>query len=107
MVELGLIESRGSAGTSESARETYDFFLYIAGASPRSKQAVVNVKKLCESSLTGCYTLSVVDILQQPQAAKDAQIIAIPTLIKKLPKPVRLFVGDMSNQEDILRELAG
>lgn len=84
-----------------------DLFLYIAGSSPRSKRAVDNVKQICGSLQPRNCDLTVVDILQQPQAAKDNQIIAIPTLIKKLPIPIRLFVGDMSNRDEILHALEG
>jgi circadian clock protein KaiB len=95
-----------SAGNGEmiaSDPKPYDLCLYIAGASPRSLQAISILRTLCNTSLAGICVFKVVDILQQPQAAKDAQIIAVPTLIKKEPKPVRLFIGDMSNSAEILR----
>jgi circadian clock protein KaiB len=101
------IESNKQDGEVDSIRKVYDLYLYIAGSFPRSLQAVANVRKLCENSLSGICDLKVVDILQQPQVAKDDQIIAVPTLIKKLPKPVRILIGDMSNTDDILRALEG
>lgn len=99
------IESINSSRLTDSAQNTYALCLFIAGSSPRSSQAVANVRKLCADSLPGVCDLEVVDILQQPQVAKDNQIIAVPTLIKKLPKPIRLFVGDMSNGEAILQAM--
>jgi circadian clock protein KaiB len=82
--------------------ETYVLRLYIAGKTPRSTQAIMNIKKICEENLKNHYELEVIDIYQQPELAKDAQIIAAPTLIKKLPLPLRKFIGDMSNRERIL-----
>lgn len=101
------IEPNKEDGEADYAKKTYDLYLYIAGSSPRSQQAVANVRNLCENSLAGNYKLKVVDIFQQPQAAKEDQIIAVPTLIKKSPKPVRLFIGDMSNKDDILLGIGG
>ena len=76
--------------------------LYVAGATPRSTQAIMNVKKICEEHLSGHYDLEVVDIYQQPVLAKDEQIIAVPTLIKKLPLPLRRFIGSMADVQRIL-----
>ena len=104
-MEMMEIESAGNDGGGGSERKTCELCLYIAGSSPRSQQAVSNVKKICRNSLNLVCDLIVVDILQQPQIAKEDQIIAVPTLIKKLPKPIRLFVGDMSNEDYILRVL--
>lgn len=80
----------------------YVLHLYIAGATPKSTRAIVNIKKICEEYLKGRYELKVVDIYQQPVLAKGEQIIAAPTLLKKLPLPLRKFIGDMSNTEKIL-----
>ena len=82
--------------------QTYVLRLYISGITPRSTQAIVNIKKICEENLKGRYELEVIDIYQQPELAKDAEIIAAPTLIKKLPLPLRKLIGDMSNRERIL-----
>ena len=76
--------------------------LYVAGITPRSRQAIENIKKLCAEHLKGRYELDVIDIYQQPALAKEAQLIVAPTLIKKLPLPLRKFIGDMSNEERIL-----
>jgi circadian clock protein KaiB len=80
----------------------YVLRLYVVGLSPRSRQAINNIKKLCDEYLKGRYELEVIDIYQQSEMAKEAQLIAAPTLIKKLPLPLRRFIGDMSNKERIL-----
>jgi circadian clock protein KaiB len=76
--------------------------LYITGTTPKSIKAVMNIKKICEEHLKGRYDLEVVDIYQQPVLAKGEQIIAAPTLIRKLPLPLRKLIGDMSDTERIL-----
>jgi len=86
----------------KSAKEKYHLRLYVAGTTPRSLTAVANIKKICEEHLQGRYDLEVIDIYQQPTLAKGEQIIAAPTLIKKLPLPLRKFIGDMADQERIL-----
>jgi circadian clock protein KaiB len=83
-------------------RAKYVFRLYVTGMTPKSTLAIANVQKLCEKHLTGCYELKVIDIYQQPKLAKGEQIIATPTLIKKLPLPLRKFIGDMSDTERFL-----
>jgi len=86
----------------KSGTEKYVLRLYVAGTTPRSVQAITNIKKICEEHLKGRYDLEVVDVYQQPTLAMGEQIIAAPTLIKKLPLPLRKFIGDMTNQERIL-----
>jgi circadian clock protein KaiB len=76
--------------------------LYVAGYSPKSVSAITNIKKICEENLQGRYELDVIDLYQQPQLAQGEQIIAVPTLIKKLPPPLRRIIGDMSNTERVL-----
>jgi circadian clock protein KaiB len=85
-----------------SGHEVYILRLYITGMTPNSKRAVENVKKICEQHLQGRYELEVVDIYQQPSLAQQEQIIAAPTLVKKLPGPLRRLIGDMSNTEKVL-----
>ena len=87
---------------AEAAGGTYVLRLYIAGTTPRSSRAVMNIKEILERNLSSHYDLEVIDIYQQPGMAKDQQIIAAPTLIKELPPPLRKFIGDMSNTEKIL-----
>ena len=81
---------------------SYVLRLYVAGMTPQSVRAIANVKKLCEEYLQGKYELEVVDLYQQPQLAQGEQIIAAPTLIKKLPLPLRRIIGDMSKTERVL-----
>jgi len=76
--------------------------LYVTGMTPRSIQAISNLKKICEEHLRGRYELEIVDIYQQPELGREAQLVAAPTLIKKLPLPVRKLIGDMSNEERVL-----
>lgn len=82
--------------------EKYVLKLYITGATPRSTKAIMDIRGICEEYLKGRYKLEIIDIFQQPVLAKGEQIIAAPTLIKKLPHPLRRFIGDMSNKEKIL-----
>ena len=82
--------------------ERYILRLYITGMTPQSVRAIANVKKICEEHLHGRYELEVIDLYQQPQLAKGEQIIAAPTLIKKLPLPLRRIIGDMSKTERVL-----
>ena len=86
----------------KSEEEKYLLKLYVTGLTPASTRAISNIKKICEEHLKGRYELDVIDILQNPVLAKGEQIIAAPTLIKKLPVPIRKFIGDMSNTERIL-----
>lgn len=80
----------------------YILKLYVAGQSPKSVNAIANIKKICEENLQGRYELDVIDLYQQPQLAQGEQIIAVPTLIRKLPPPLRRIIGDMSNTERVL-----
>ena len=86
----------------KSGEEKYVLKLYVTGMTPRSMKAVTNIKEICEKHLSGRYELEIDDIFQQPVLAKGEQIIAAPTLIKKLPLPLRRFIGDMSDVEKIL-----
>ena len=79
--------------------------LFVAGATARSHQAVLRVRQLCEAGLKGNYELEVIDIYQQPGLARDNQIVATPTLIKELPRPVRRFIGNLANTIGLLGEL--
>lgn len=76
--------------------------LYVAGQTSKSIKAITNVKNICEEYLHGEYQLKVIDLYQQPQLAKGEQIIALPTLIKKVPPPLRRIIGDMSNLDGVL-----
>lgn len=88
---------RGTRGTDQ-----WNLRLYVAGQTPRAVAAFANLKKLCEEFLAGKYHIEVIDLLKSPQLAKGDQIIAVPTLVRKLPQPVRKIIGDLSNKEAVL-----
>jgi len=83
-------------------RAKYIFRLYVSGSSTRSLRAVYNLRKLCEEYLQDDYDLRVIDIYKNPDAAREEQIIAAPTLVKQLPQPLRRFIGDLSNKKKLL-----
>lgn len=76
--------------------------LYVAGQTPRSLTAFANLKKICEEHLCGQYKIEVIDLLENPQLAKGDQILAVPTLVRKLPPPIKKIIGDLSNTERVL-----
>jgi len=82
--------------------EKYVLKLYITGMTPRAERAVANMRRICDEELDGKYKLIVVDVLEQPQLAEDEKILATPTLIKELPRPLRRIIGDMSDKEKVL-----
>src|ERR1700689_5565189 len=82
--------------------EQYVLRLYITGTSPRSMRAISNLKEICEAYLKGRYTLEVIDLYQQPALAEGDQILAAPTLIKRLPSPLKRLIGDMTDKHKIL-----
>ncbi|MFH1908625.1 MAG: circadian clock protein KaiB [Chloroflexota bacterium] len=81
---------------------TFVLRLYVAGQTPKSIVAFANLKKICEEHLAGRYQIEVIDLLENPKLARGDQILAIPTLVKKLPPPVRKIIGDLSNTERVL-----
>ena len=87
---------------SENSPEVWDLRLYVAGQSPRSVTAFSNLKKICDEHLSGRYNIEVVDLVQHPQLAAGDQIVAIPTLVRKLPQPLRRIVGDLRDTERAL-----
>jgi len=91
-----------ASSTPEPDEQRYLLRLYVTGMTPRSRIAIANARSLCEEFLKGRYELEVIDITERPQLAKDEQIIAAPTLIKKLPLPLRRLVGDLSNKDRVL-----
>ncbi|MRG44635.1 circadian clock protein KaiB [Chitinophaga sp. SYP-B3965] len=82
--------------------EKWELRLYIAGNTPKSMTALANLKKYCEQHLPDKYTLEIIDLLVQPQLAAGDQIFAIPTLVRKVPVPIRKIIGDLSNEEKVL-----
>jgi circadian clock protein KaiB len=93
------------AARPNGPEQTYLLRLYVTGSTPRSARSIFNIRKLCEERLLGRYQLEVVDIYQQPEMARQEQIVAAPTLIKKLPLPLRKLVGDLSDEERVLTGL--
>lgn len=87
---------------SHSEPEVWILRLYVAGQTPKSVAAFANLKKICEEHLAGLYQIEVIDLLVNPQLARDDQILAIPTLLRKLPTPVCKLIGDLSNTERTL-----
>ncbi|HPX48879.1 MAG TPA: circadian clock KaiB family protein [Deltaproteobacteria bacterium] len=82
--------------------EIWELRLYVAGQTPKSVQAFANLKKICEEYLAGKYRIEVVDLLDNPQLAQGDQILAVPTLVRKLPPPLKKIIGDLSNTERVL-----
>ena len=90
---------------SQEPEENPDFWqlrLYVAGQTPKSLAAFANLKKICEEHLSGKYRIEIIDLLENPTLAVGDQILAIPTLVRKLPEPVRKIIGDLSNTERVL-----
>lgn len=102
---ISAIDSLAQASTS-SKNDTYLLRLYVSGQTTRSVRAIENLKQLCEDYLTGRYEIEIIDVYQQPERLKDEQIIAVPTLIRKLPLPVRKVIGDLSDTGRVLVGLA-
>jgi circadian clock protein KaiB len=91
--------------TSTETQKTSDMWelrLYVAGQTPNSMRAFANLQKICEEHLKGKYTIEVIDLLKNPQLAAGDQILAIPTLVRKLPEPIRKIIGDLSNTERVI-----
>jgi len=91
-----------SSKSSRRTQKTWDLRLYVAGQTPKSLAAFANLKKICEEHLAGQYHIEVIDLLKNPQLASGDQILAIPTLVRKLPEPIRKIIGDLSDTERVL-----
>lgn len=91
-----------AASHDRPSTPTWDLRLYIAGKTPRATAALANLRRICDEHLSGTYAIEVVDLLQSPQLAAGDQIVAVPTLVRKLPEPVRKIIGDLSNTEKVL-----
>jgi circadian clock protein KaiB len=87
---------------TDARKEVWNLRLYVAGQTPKSLAAFANLKKICEEHLAGKYKIEVIDLLKDPQLAKGHQIIAIPTLVRELPEPLKKIIGDMANTERVL-----
>ena len=91
-----------AAAASPAEENTWELRLYVAGQTQKSTTALANLKRYCEQHLSGRYSLEVIDLLQHPQLAEGDQILAIPTLVRKVPEPIRKIIGDLSNEEKVL-----
>jgi len=88
--------------TPSSEGRVYRLRLYVAGQTPKSVLAFTNLKQICEEHLQGRYEIEIIDLLQNPQLARGDQILAVPTLVRRLPEPIKKIIGDLSNTERVL-----
>ena len=95
------VKRRTSASPRRPAK-LWQLRLYVMDQMPKSLRAFENLKKMCETHLKGRYRITVIDLLKQPQLAKGDQILAVPTVVRKLPKPVRTIIGNLSNTDHVL-----
>jgi circadian clock protein KaiB len=93
---------RRASGGQRRPEKLWQLRLYVAGQTPKSLTAFSNLKQICESHLSGRYSIEVIDLVEQPQLSKGDQILAIPTLVRKLPQPVRKIIGDLSDTQRVL-----
>ena len=84
------------------APELFDLRLYVAGQTPKAMRALENLRKICDEHLAGRYRIEVIDLLEDPQLGRGDQILALPTLVRKLPQPIKKIIGDLSNTERVL-----
>jgi circadian clock protein KaiB len=90
------------ATRSARAGEAYSLRLYVAGQTPKSVLALTNLQQICDEHLEGRYEIEIVDLLQNPQLARGDQILAVPTLVRRLPSPIKKIIGDLSNTDRVL-----
>ncbi len=101
-METKLADARVKRKPPARKTQFWELRLYVAGKTPRCVAAFANLKQICEQNLAGEYTIEVIDLLENPQLSRGDQIIAIPTLVRRLPTPVRKIIGDLSNRERVL-----
>ena len=94
--------SNGNSPTADNDGDRWNLRLYVAGQTPRSLTAFKNLKEICEEYLKGQYHIEVIDLMENPTLARGDQILAIPTLVRQLPQPIRKIIGDLSNTERVL-----
>jgi len=99
---LDALAQNDAQAANSDAVESWDLRLYVAGQTPKSIAAFNNLKRLCEEHLRGRYKIEVIDLIKNPKLARDDQIVAIPTLVRKLPDPIRKIIGDLSDTERTL-----
>jgi circadian clock protein KaiB len=95
-------DDTAEAADAVTAAAEWQLRLYVAGQTPRSMAALANLKRVCETHLAGRYQIEVVDLLVNPRLAAGDQILAVPTLVRKVPEPIRKIIGDLSNEERVL-----
>ena len=88
--------------TQSPEGQTYSLRLYVAGQTPKSVLAFTNLKRICDQHLLGRYQIEIIDLLENPQLARGDQILAVPTLVRRLPEPIKKIIGDLSNTERVL-----
>lgn len=98
----GLNENGDRAAFNGQESETWQLRLYVAGQTAKSIEAVTNLKRICEEHLEGQYSIEIIDLLEQPKLARDHQIVALPTLVRKLPPPIRKIIGTLADEEKVL-----
>ena len=91
-----------AAGAPASGSKAYQLRLYVAGQTPKSVVALTNLKQICDEHLAGQYDIEIIDLLVNPQLASGDQILAVPTLVRRLPEPIKKIIGDLSNKERVL-----
>jgi circadian clock protein KaiB len=97
------VQTQSCAATvASSSSETFLLRLYVAGQTPKCIRAFANLKRICEEHLAGRYHIEMVDLLENPQLARGDQILAVPTLVRRLPEPMKKIIGDLSNTERVL-----
>jgi circadian clock protein KaiB len=96
------VEKTKSRTKSQGTKKEWELRLYVAGQTPKSLAAFANLKKICDEHLAGQYHIEVIDLLKKPTLASGDQILAIPTLVRKLPEPIRKIIGDLSDTERVL-----
>ena len=95
-------KSRRNARKTRDKRVVYSLRLYITGQTPRSENSIRNLREVCDEFLEGRFELEVIDLYRRPELAREAQVVAAPTLVKRLPLPLRRLVGDLSNKSEVL-----
>jgi circadian clock protein KaiB len=93
---------KGQGSSDGRDQEKFDLRLYVAGQSPKSVQAIENLRRVCEEYLPGRYTIKVIDLVEHPKLARGDEIIAVPTLVRHLPEPIRKIIGNLSDTEKVL-----
>ena len=101
-MSTGEVGGAQSAGPGDEQAVVFDLRLYVAGQSPKSIRAIENLRRVCEEHLAGRYRVEVVDLLEHPKLARGDEIIAVPTLVRRLPQPIRSIIGDLSDTDRVL-----